>query len=234
MFEFSKHPKRLNLGCGFDRRDGFLNVDINACHNPDLICDAANLQVLPSSYYEYIVANDVLEHIPRLRTRNVLREWNRILVKNGWLELRVPSAIGLLSLLQLKENETPERHEQLLQCLFGTQAYQGDFHYTAFTEVILRDMLDDAGYSVKSIDIREEWLFEVMARKSRDRAVDDIFFLADEEFIVAAYRQLLRRPPDPGGFDHYAALIKSGIAREAIIQAIKDSGEYRTMYLTDG
>lgn len=222
-----KYPRKINLGCGMDKRVDFLNVDIHACHQPDLICDVTNLQTLPSSYFEYVLANDILEHIPRLKIRNTLKEWNRILVKDGTLELRVPSAIGLLSLLQLESNRTPAMHEKLLQCLFGTQAYHGDFHYIAFTELILEDMLRDGGFAIDSIEIKDQWLFTVLARKRFDQRVDDIFFLNDDEFITAVYERFLERKPDQPGFAHFVGLIKSGIAREAIVESIKDSDEYR-------
>lgn len=182
---------------------------------------------MPSSYYEYMIANDVLEHISRLKTRNALKEWNRILIKDGRLELQVPSAIGLLSLLQLEKNRTPVIHEKLLQCLFGTQSYHGDFHYIAFTEIILVDMLSDAGFAVDNIEVKDEWLFAVLARKVSNRSVDEIFFLTDDEFVIAVYNRLLEREPDQGGFEHFLGLIKSGIAREAVIEQIKDSDEYR-------
>lgn len=226
-FEFSKYPRKINLGCGLDKRDGFLNVDMHAFHEPDLICDVTNLQALPSSYFEYVIANDILEHIPRLKIRNTLKEWNRILIKGKKLELRVPSAIGLLSLLQLEKNRTSATHEKLLQCLFGTQSYHGDFHYIAFTEIILEDMLSDAGFAIDSIEVKNDWLFTVLARKTFDRSVDEIFFLNDEEFIIAVYNRLLARKPDQGGFEHFLGLIKSGIVREAVMESIKDSNEYR-------
>jgi predicted SAM-dependent methyltransferase len=231
-FEFSPYPRKINLGCGLDKRNGFLNVDIHASHEPDLICDVTNLQDLPSSYFEYMLANDILEHIPRLKIRNTLKEWNRILIKHGRLDLRVPSAIGLLSLLQMEKNRTPAAHEKLLQCLFGTQSYHGDFHYIAFTEVVLEDMLIDAGFAIESMEVKDEWLFVVSARKSNDRSVNEIFFLNDEEFIIAVYSSLLARKPDQCGFEHYLGLIKSGIAREALIESIKDSEEYRLKTLT--
>ena len=226
-FALSRYPKKINLGCGLDKRDGFLNVDINSCHHPDLVCDITNLHVLPSSYYDHAIANDILEHIPRLKTRNVLKEWNRILVLDGKLELRVPNVLALLSLMQLENNSTPAIHETFLQKLFGTQRYHGDFHFIGFSEILLVDMLRDAGFAVDSIKTKDEWLFVVLARKISNRKIDEIFFLDDEEFITAVYNNLLGREPDQGGYEYFLDLIKSGIVREAVIDAIKESDEYR-------
>src|SRR6478672_11115968 len=68
VFDPNAHPRRLNLGCGFDYREGFLNIDLNDFHKPDLVADVRNLHSLPSDFYEELVANDVLEHLERAET----------------------------------------------------------------------------------------------------------------------------------------------------------------------
>ncbi len=226
-FDFSAFPKKINLGCGHDKREGFLNVDINGFHKPDLECDITDLHMLPSGYYEYALANDILEHIPRLRTKNVLKEWNRILKIGGKLELRIPSVTGLLSLFTRRENKTPEFHETLIQCLFGTQTSYADFHYTGFTEILISKMLEDAGFRIERLAVQDEWLFCILAEKITDKRVDEMMYLSDESFIDAVYERYLGRKPDAEGYQYFLELIKSGIAREAVISAIQSSVEYR-------
>ncbi len=58
-------PRRINIGCGYDVRPGWLNVDSVARHGPDLIADATDLSMLPNGHFDEVVANDVLEHIER-------------------------------------------------------------------------------------------------------------------------------------------------------------------------
>ena len=53
-FQYSNFPKKLNLGCGNDKREKFLNIDLNSSHKPDLISDVTNLEVLPDNYYSYM------------------------------------------------------------------------------------------------------------------------------------------------------------------------------------
>lgn len=227
-FEFTKYPRRINLGCGFDKREGFLNIDINAFHDPDLVCDITNLQLLPSAYYEYAIAKDVLEHIHRLKISNTLKEWNRILKIGGVLELQVPNVIGLLTLLTKEENKSVIMQEKLLQCLFGTQAYDGDFHYFGFTDILIKSLLESTGFVIEQITIKDEWLFMIRARKKFDCHIEEIFRLNDKDFVTEVYKIFLGRLPDESGLQYYLKILKDGITREVIIESIKNSGEYKT------
>ena len=170
-FDSARFPDRLNLGCGWDHRDGYLNVDVHAFHKPNLVADVTDLAMLPAGAYREIVAQDVLEHLPRTSTVSVLRGWNRLLCMEGLLRLRVPSVLDLAVLLRAPENQSIERQETLIQCLFGTQAYTEDTHFITFTEPLLRHYLAEAGFGVVSWSLRDMWLFEVDAR--RTRAADD-------------------------------------------------------------
>jgi predicted SAM-dependent methyltransferase len=226
---FSNYPKKINLGCGFDIREGFLNVDLNESHKPDLICDITNLQDFPSDYFEYALANDILEHIQRPKIQNTLKAWNRILISGGILELRVPNVIGIMSLLVREENQSIEMQEKLLQCLFGTQAYIGDFHYFGFTDVILRSMLESAGFVIEQISILDEWLFHVKAMKAFESHVDneEILFLSDREFLTGVYKKYLGRLPDEGGLNYYLDVLNSGISRESVIEIFMNCDEHK-------
>ena len=134
-FDYSKYPQRLNLGCGFDIKLGYLNVDLNSCHNPDLVADIRCLKMLPSGFYEEIIAQDCLEHLPRTETQLTIKEWGRLLKIGGILQLRTTSLMDLLELFKVESYQTVELQEKLVQCLFGTQAYDGDWHFTGFTKI---------------------------------------------------------------------------------------------------
>jgi hypothetical protein len=65
-------PRKLNVGCGYDRREGYLNVDLHAVHKPDLVADVTHLPMLPSESFDEILAQDVLEHFERAKTAPAL------------------------------------------------------------------------------------------------------------------------------------------------------------------
>jgi predicted SAM-dependent methyltransferase len=69
---------KLNLGCGFDNRKDYLNVDMHAFTNPDLLANVTDLSMLPSAAYDEILAQDVLEHFRWSDTPRALFEWNRL------------------------------------------------------------------------------------------------------------------------------------------------------------
>ena len=119
-FDYTGYPRRVNLGCGFDRRERYLNVDFQSFHEPDLLADVRDLGLLPDGYYKEILAQDVLEHLPRTEVLPTLQGWSRKFTDGGRLILRVPDVLGLAKLLARRP--TLEDHEILLQNLYGTQA----------------------------------------------------------------------------------------------------------------
>ena len=56
--------RQLNLGCGFDKRDDFLNVDGFVGCEPDLLMDIDTTPwPLESNAFDFILMKHVLEHV---------------------------------------------------------------------------------------------------------------------------------------------------------------------------
>ena len=163
-FDYQKYPLKLNLGCGFDKLKDYCNVDLQDFHKPDLVADIRNLNMLPSGMYEEILAQDVLEHLPQIDIIPTLSEWFRLLRIGGVLKLRVPNLTGLLQLLE--NNKSIEDQERLIKCLFGTQAYEGDYHLSGFTKEILNYYLSNVGFNHIVFATKDHWLFEISAKKT--------------------------------------------------------------------
>jgi hypothetical protein len=161
-FDPATQPRRLNLGAGFDRRPGYVNVDRHAFHGPDLVGDVRRLPTLPSGHFEEAVAQDVLEHLERADVPVALREWRRLLAPGGRLWLRVPDLPSLLA--ELNATDDPDAQRGVIHRLFGTQAYDGDFHLAGFTDVTLCDELLAAGFAAIELERRDGWLWEGEAR----------------------------------------------------------------------
>lgn len=80
--------RRLNLGCGTDIREGWVNLDRARLPGVDVVHDLSTLP-LPFADGEFaeICAKDVLEHLDYIP---LLRELHRVLRVGGVLDIQVP------------------------------------------------------------------------------------------------------------------------------------------------
>ena len=227
-FDYKLYPNKLNLGCGYEILNGYLNVDLNDFHHPDLVADVTNLNMLPSNYYTEVLAYDILEHIERTKTKMVLAEWNRLLIPSGLIRIRAPNLIGLLSLFSKKDYQAIKKQEELIQCCFGTQAYKGDFHYTSFTEPLIRHYLKVSGFDEISIKDRDEWLFEITAKKIVGLTPEtDKEHTRIRDFLHKAYLDILYREPDKEGYNYFFNQLADGKMSEETVLIIFYNSEER-------
>lgn len=80
---------KLNLGCGFFKKEGYINVDSNPDMYPDILYDL-NVEPypFPADHFELIEADHVIEHLDR--PFDIMKEIHRILKNNGMLKIKVP------------------------------------------------------------------------------------------------------------------------------------------------
>jgi len=78
---------KLNLGCGKDIRPGWVNID-KVEHSGVMAHDLKDPLPFPDDTVDYILANDVLEHI--LDFERVVKDCHRVLRPGGVLEVCVP------------------------------------------------------------------------------------------------------------------------------------------------
>ena len=81
--------KKMNLGCGMMKKEGFINVDFRKGVTPDVVWD---LNVFPYPFedrsFDLIEASHVIEHLDRPFV--VMKELHRILKPGGRLHMMVP------------------------------------------------------------------------------------------------------------------------------------------------
>ena len=81
--------KKLNLGCGYFKKEGFINLDKSELCEPDVLHD---LDVIPYPFkngtFDVIESYHVLEHL--LEPFEVMKELSRILIPGGILKIKVP------------------------------------------------------------------------------------------------------------------------------------------------
>ena len=139
---------KLNLGCGKDIQDGYINIDLRYTHPRVMICDVTNLDSrFEDETVDEIRAIDVLEHIEWSKTLSVLKNWCKKLKPNGILIIQSPC----LKLLAKKvlDSKNPIEVENCISRIFGGQNYKENFHYTAIDETLIKYYLSAAGFSGK-------------------------------------------------------------------------------------
>jgi predicted SAM-dependent methyltransferase len=89
-----KPPVKLNLGCGWRKHEGFINIDMRELVKPDLLHDITKPFPYADSSVDFILADDILEHVLPDDVAPMLWELHRILKPDGVLQFSIPSTDG--------------------------------------------------------------------------------------------------------------------------------------------
>lgn len=90
--------KKLNLGCGEDYRENYVNVDVSGEVNPDVQADIVEyLEGLEDGCVDEILAYHVLEHLPPGDLIKCFQEMERVLVSGGVIRVKVPIGTDALT-----------------------------------------------------------------------------------------------------------------------------------------
>jgi predicted SAM-dependent methyltransferase len=145
-----EEKKKLNLGSGTDIREEYVNIDIQSFPGIDIIADATNLSFIPDESIDYIVAQHLLEYVPRPLTIKTLNEWWRLLSFRSVLEIRVTDVGLLVKGLYLNQvsKEMGVHDEMVMSMLYGKQLDMYDIRYNGFTSEFLQGVLTGVGYRI--------------------------------------------------------------------------------------
>lgn len=119
---------KLNIGCGRDKKKGWVNLDAVSDVEPDVIHDLLNTLPFENYSVSRILAQDILEHFTKEDLYNVVRDLSRVLKIGGKLEARVPNIDEIFDKYQ---DDKEVRNE----FLYGTTIETGVFgaHKVGFT-----------------------------------------------------------------------------------------------------
>jgi predicted SAM-dependent methyltransferase len=210
-------PQRINVGCGYDHRPGFLNVDMDPACKPDLLLKDNDFSVLPRRHFSELVAMDVLEHIPRALTMPALLEWADLMQVGGRMTLETSSILGVARMLMARPS-FQDQHTCTIY-LYGNQAHAGDFHHTGFTETTLRTYVLSAGFEIHTFVERDNWIFLLEATRVLDWTALLGSATPDAEFVEAAYQaSLFRSPQEPFTSAHLRELAEGRPRRDLLKQ----------------
>ena len=133
--------KKLNLGCGTDIKDGFVNIDFIRVPGVDLVHDLTSKLPFEDGEVDFILASDVLEHFPKAKCQRILNDWVRTLKVGGEIHVRVPNIELICEKIYKQMLPSPV----LIELIYGGQDTRGNFHFTGFTKPMLVEAMKTAG-----------------------------------------------------------------------------------------
>ncbi len=172
-------PRRIHLGCGSTRLDGYVNVDFPpAVHNvmdvqADLFCDVTKID-LPQDEIDEVRIHHVFEHFNRVVALTLLIRWQGWLRIGGLVRIETPdfeaSAADFLGAANLDRKLRAIRH------LEGDQAAVWAYHVGQWFPERFTHTLSKLGFA--DIETRQEAsghippLFNVQAIGRKHKVVD--------------------------------------------------------------
>lgn len=146
---------KVNLGCGRDKRPGYVNVDVRPDVEPDLVW---NLEKLPLPFQdnsvEEVLMKDVLEHVSWRRVEELLRDVYRIMRPGARLYVQVPDLEAIARKVILDPGFCYGDlcgWKAISYWVYGAQDYPENTHKSGFTIPTLRNLLESIGFVVESI-----------------------------------------------------------------------------------
>lgn len=127
---------KLNLGCGSDHKNGFINIDIDKRLKPDLVHDVRNKLPFKANSVDHILLQDVLEHLTKEDGEKLLKDCSRVLRVGGTIDIRVPN---LKKIFQKYGNYD----DILMLFLYGDTSVSGEWgaHKYGYTPFLMKQIL---------------------------------------------------------------------------------------------
>ena len=139
---------RLNVGCGHIPLEGYINIDQRKLPGVDMIADANAIPVEQGEVAE-LGCSHLVEHFSQpMLERVLLPHWFSLLRPGGKLTTVAPDGAAMLSAV----NAGDMTFEDFREVLFGSQDYDGDFHYNLITPDSFRATLERAGFTGIELD----------------------------------------------------------------------------------
>ncbi len=144
--------KKIEIGSGKKKREGYETCDIRNIPGVDHICRADELP-FENETVDEIYSRHVIEHFTLKEFIETLSEWNRVLKVGGAIYIICPNLLWHLEQILQGTHESFYVKERGLNdrywgfgSLFGWQQDEYDVHKFGYYFELLRDILADAGF----------------------------------------------------------------------------------------
>lgn len=128
----------LDIGCGENKLEAAIGLDIDKTKDVDVIADA---QYLPfkDEVFEYVYSSHLIEHFSHREVKEVVKEWVRVLKKGGTIEIRCPWLRIRALMFFLRPTWENIRN------IYGGQEHEWNFHKCGFNFKLLKELLQECG-----------------------------------------------------------------------------------------
>ena len=143
---------KLHIGCGKRNLPGWKHYDVRKLDaHIDYVGSADDLSIFEDNSIEEIYACHLLEHFGRHEVDKVLKEWNRVLMPSGGVHIAVPNFEAVVKIYQENHNL-----KSVIGPLYGGQDYEYNYHKCTFDFDLLKEKLENAGFTdVEKYDWRD-------------------------------------------------------------------------------
>jgi predicted SAM-dependent methyltransferase len=136
---------KINLGCGGDIREEYINIDIRHLPGVNVVADVTHLPFKDNSVDE-ILAIDIYEHVSHLKSQKLLKHWVSKLKKGALLFIQCPCINTIVeNFLAAEKLKRLDLIEGVISDLFGGQEYPKNEHFTIGHLELMRAYLIEAG-----------------------------------------------------------------------------------------
>lgn len=143
--------RKLNVGCGEFRAEGYVNIDTNDTGGPQPDIKASVLDLpFTAGSFDKVYAGHVLEHLELADIPKALDEVKRVLASDGTFVVVGPD-------LDRAYKDFPGMVDSILH---GDHRWEGDEHTWESTETATVKLLEDSGWITRTVPIESSELNE--------------------------------------------------------------------------
>ena len=144
---------KLNLGCGPDIKDGYINIDLCALNPKVIVKDIRNLDFESNSIDE-IYAKDIIEHMSLDDTKKSIANWSRICKSGASLFIQT---ICWDTIIQAYYANVWSLENVIYMLFAGKNWVDGtsrneDFHKSVYSHDLLKKILNENNFKILEVN----------------------------------------------------------------------------------
>ncbi len=109
---------KLQIGCGHNLLEGWINTDLNPINNNVIKLDASKAYPFQDATFDFIYSEHIFEHLTFEQSVEMLKECKRVLKPYGVMRIAIPHQDFLFNILSEPKKDLHHRY-----CLWSAQRY---------------------------------------------------------------------------------------------------------------